>query len=52
MFNQAVYVIDENNGPVKPVLVLSNSLSADLTVQVSTSSQTASGKLLCNTKPH
>ncbi|XP_065884398.1 IgGFc-binding protein-like isoform X2 [Dysidea avara] len=42
-FNQSVYSVDENNGPAQPVLVLSNSSSTDITVQVFISVGSATG---------
>ena len=33
-FNQSIYIVDEDDGPAQPVLVLSNPSSTDITVQV------------------
>ena len=44
-FNQTTYTVDENNGPVHPVIVLSKPLLADITVEVGELSDTATGKL-------
>ena len=43
-FNQSVYSINEPDGPAQPVLVLSNSLSTDITVTVSNTGGTATGE--------
>ena len=43
-FNQSTYSVYENNGPVQPVLVLSNPLSVDIDVQVRDSSVAATRK--------
>ena len=42
-FNQSMYTINENEGPVQPVLVLSNPSSTDVTVQVTDGRGTATG---------
>jgi len=42
-FTQSAYSVDENNGPVQPVLVLSNPSSTDITVQVFNINITAFG---------
>jgi len=42
-FNQSTYTVDEDDGPAQPVLVLSNPLSTDITVQVNNSDDTARG---------
>ena len=44
-FNRSAYSIVEDDGPVQPVLVLSNPSSFDITVQVTDTSITATGKL-------
>jgi len=43
-FNQSTYSIDEDEGPAQPVLVLSNPLSTDITVQVTSNDITATGE--------
>ena len=42
-FDQSSYRVNENRGPVRPVLVLSNPSSTDITVQVNDYSRTAMG---------
>ena len=42
-FSQSVYTINENEGPVEPVIVLSNPSSTDVTVQVTDGGGTATG---------
>ena len=34
MFSKTMYSVNEDGGPAQPVLVLSNSLSNDITVEV------------------
>ena len=43
-FNQSTYSVDEDNGLVQPVLILSNPSSTDITVQVITDDNTATGE--------
>ena len=43
-FSQSTYSVDENNGSVRIVLVLSNPSSTDITVQVRDSNNTATGE--------
>ena len=43
-FNQSVYIINENYGLAQAVLVLNNSLATELTVQVRTNDNTATGE--------
>jgi len=43
-FDHPRYVVDEDDGPAQPVLVLSNPSSTDITVEVSDTQNTASGK--------
>ena len=43
-FNQSTYYVDEDDGQVQAVLVLSNPSSTDLTVEIADSSNTAMGK--------
>ena len=43
-FNQSTYNINEGAGPVQPVLVLSNSASFPITVQVRDTQNTATGE--------
>ena len=42
--NQSTYSVDESNGLVRPVLVLSNPSSTDITVQVKDNGNTATGE--------
>ena len=42
-FNESAYTINENEGPVQPVIVLSNPSSTDVTVQVTDGGGTATG---------
>jgi len=44
MFGESKYRVDEDDGPAKPVLVLSNPSSFDITVQVTSNDITATGK--------
>ena len=41
MFSQLKYIVNENNGPAQPVLVLSNSIPIPFTVQVKDTPGTA-----------
>lgn len=43
-FEQRTYDVNENAGPARPVLVLSNPSSMNITVRVRDSSNTATGK--------
>jgi len=43
-FNQSTYIVNENDGPAQPVLVLSNSSSTDIIVQVYAKDGSATGK--------
>jgi len=43
-FSQSTYRVDEDDGPAQPILVLSNPLSTDITVQVSSNDITATGE--------
>jgi len=43
-FSQSTYSVDEDDGPVQPVLVLSNPSSTDITVQVGSNDITATGE--------
>jgi len=43
-FSQSTYRVDENDGPVQPVLVLSNPSSTDTTVLVTDTADTAISK--------
>ena len=43
MFNQSMYSVDENSGPVQPALILSNPSSNSVTVQVITTDGSATG---------
>ena len=42
-FNQSAYSVNENEGPVQPVLVLSNPSSTDVTVRITDGEGTATG---------
>lgn len=44
-FNQSMYSVDEDDGEIQVVLVLSNPSTADIIVQVVDNSSTAIGKL-------
>ena len=44
MFSQSTYTVNENDGPAQPILVLSSSLSTNITVEVSTIDVTANGE--------
>ena len=43
-FNQSSYSINENNGPVQIVVVLSNPSSSDITIQVLNTDESATSK--------
>ena len=43
-FNQSTYSVDENDELAQPVLVLSNSLLTDITIQVTSVDVTANGE--------
>ena len=43
-FSQSTYNVNEDDGPVQPVLVLSNPSSTDITVQVRDTQNTATSK--------
>lgn len=43
-FNESMYSVNENEGSVQPVVVLSNPSSIDITVQVTSTAFTATGK--------
>ena len=44
IFDQSAYIVDEDNGPVQPVLVLSNPSTVLIVVQVNSSDGSAVGK--------
>ena len=44
MFNQSIYIVDEDTGPAQLTLVLSNPSSSDITVQVITEDGSATGE--------
>ena len=44
MFNQSEYIVNEDAGSAQPVLVISNPLSTDITVQVTSSDVLAIGE--------
>ena len=52
IFSLLAYSIAEDNGPLQPVLILSNSLSTNVTVQVVDINNTAVGKLTINVNLH
>ena len=43
-FNQSIYIINETDRLLQPVLVLNNSVSKSVTVQVTSHDGTATGK--------
>ena len=43
-FNQSTYSVNENSGPVQPVLVLSSPSTVNISVQIMNNDNTASGK--------
>ena len=43
-FTQSAYNVNEGSGPVQPMLVLSNPLSTDITIEVFNTNITAIGK--------
>ena len=43
-FNQSTYIANENDGSVQAVLVLNNSVVTDITIQVRTNNNTATGE--------
>ena len=43
-FNHSTYIIDEDDGSIQPVLVLSNPSSTDITIQVVNEDSTATGE--------
>ena len=45
-FSQSAYSVNEDDGVVQPVLVLSNPSSTDITVQVRSNDNTATGKVV------
>ena len=45
-FNQSNYTVNEKNGVVKPVLVLTSLVSIDLSVEVKSKNMTAKGEYL------
>ena len=47
-FDQSTYIVDEDNGPVQPILVLSNPSTFLINVQVNSSDGSAFGKLNLN----
>ena len=52
MFNQSMYSVNEDAGPAQPVLVISDPSSTDITVQVTNTDGSATGKycsILINT---
>ena len=44
-FDQSTYIVDEDEGPAQPVLVLSNPSSTDITVVVNVTGGSANGKV-------
>ena len=49
-FNQSLYHVIEDSGPVQPTLLLSDPLSFDITVEVFNTNITASGEDYSTTK--
>jgi len=43
-FSQSTYIVDEDDGPAQPVLILSNPSSTDITVQVTSNDITTTGE--------
>jgi len=43
-FNQSIYSVDEDTGPSRPTLILSNPSSTDITVQVTNTDGSATGE--------
>ena len=43
MFSQSMYSVDEDDGPARPVLVLSNPSSTDITVEATDTEGSATG---------
>ena len=43
-FNHTTYDVDEDDGPAQPVLVLSNPSASDITLHVSVTNGSATGK--------
>ena len=43
-FTQSTYNVDEDDGPVQPVLILSNPSSTDITISVFSTDGSATGK--------
>ena len=46
-FSEQMYFVDEDAGPIDPVLVLSNPTSTDVTVEVFNTDGSATGEQLC-----
>ena len=44
MFNQLTYNVDEDDGPIQPVVLISEPLSIDITVQIITIDGSATGE--------
>ena len=44
MFNQSIYSVNEEAGPVQPVLVISNPSSTNITVPVTNTDGSATGE--------
>ena len=44
MFDQSAYNVNENAGPVQPVVLISEPLSIDITVQIITIDGSATGE--------
>ena len=44
MFSQTTYSIDEDAGPAQPTLILSNSSSTNIIIQVTTGGGSATGE--------
>ena len=44
MFNQSIYSVDEDAGPARPVIILSNPSSTDIDVTVNSNDGSAIGE--------
>ena len=43
-FDEPIYVVDEDEGPARPTIILSNPSATDITVQVTNTDGTATGE--------
>ena len=44
MFDQSTYSVDEDSGPARPTIILSNPSSSDITVRVTNTDGSATGE--------